>query len=103
MIINFQKLKNLPVETEKGIHLGDLIDIEINVNDHSITKYLANDKKYLITGNKFLISPEQIISISEEKIIVADNTVLSEEQEKATPALNVEEAGIINAKLENRL
>lgn len=74
MFIYQQKLIHLPVFTESGAKLGHIIDMEIDIEDHHVRKYIVG--KFL-GKETYLITPVQIKSISEDKIIVED-TILKE-------------------------
>ncbi len=72
MIINEQTLIRLPVFTESGDKLGHVIDIEIDVDDHQIRKYLVGG---MLQKNSYLVSATQVKSITKEKIIVVDSVL----------------------------
>jgi sporulation protein YlmC with PRC-barrel domain len=83
MLINFQDLKSLPVETENGTPLGVVVDLEINLETHEINKYVITKQKLLSTGTTLLISPQQIIRITAEKIIVQDELIREKNSKKS--------------------
>lgn len=72
MIINFAKLKNLPVKTKSGTLLGNVSDIELDCDSQEVVKYLVVRKNLLIPTAKFLIDRQQIIAIRSDEIIVDD-------------------------------
>ena len=82
MKIGFNKIKKLPVETASGRPLGKIIDAEIDLSFHAITKYTVVPNRWLGLKQKLLISPNQIIQITETKIIV-DDAVIRETSEKS--------------------
>jgi len=98
MRIDFKKLKSLPVETENGLLLGHIINLEINLDTFRIEKCEVQDKKWIGTDQQYLISSEQIIKITDEKVIVQENVkkITNKEINKIpvttspTPTLNSE-------------
>lgn len=72
MIINEQTLIRLPVFTEAMKKLGHVIDIEFDVESHSVRKYMVGAR---FQKEVYLVSPAQVISITEEKIIVEDGVI----------------------------
>jgi len=91
MLINFKILSHLPVFTERGIKIGQIQDVEINIENHSIHSYLVEPKFF--GKEKYWVSPSQIKEITSEKVIVDDavSTTLSEEnkfkKKTTTPVL----------------
>ena len=99
MIINFQKIKNLAVETESEIYLGKITDLEIDIDAHTVKKYFVENKKFFITDSSFLISPEQIVKITNEKIVVQDNVQKQEITLLQKQALPKKEAVSLNSEI----
>jgi len=103
MQLDFNKIKNLPVETESGISLGNVTNLEIDLSGHNILKYIVGQKKLFFPSSALMIAPSQIIKISDEKIIVEDTLSPSRQKQtlkKALPA-SLEEATSVNAKMDN--
>lgn len=100
MLINFNELTNLPVQTESGDFLGHLINLDINTETHSIAKYHAQKKKILKTSELFLIAPEQIVKIDEDKIIVRDNVTKEAVADEKKQFISVNNPATINAERE---
>lgn len=75
MLINYQKLINLPVITQSGINLGKISKIEIDTKSQSIINYYVksiNLVKGLLEG-ELVINRNQVININEKNVIVDDN------------------------------
>ena len=87
MHISYQQLNDLPVETESGEKLGHIADLEINVDNNEIIKYLISNKRLMIETKTYLIAPSQIISITNDKVIVEDNV----EKEMAKDTFSVKQ------------
>ncbi len=78
MQLHYSKLKKLPVETQSGILLGRVCDLSIEIDGHSISKYIVVKSKFFATSSELLIAPEQIVKITGEKVIVEDNVEASQ-------------------------
>lgn len=93
METEFNGLKNKRVETYSGRPLGRIIDAEIDLSNHTITKYVISPGRWLGLKQKLLISPNQIVEITDKKIIVEDAAV------KETPrnAASEEISGLANS------
>ncbi|MFH1890705.1 MAG: PRC-barrel domain-containing protein [Candidatus Kuenenbacteria bacterium] len=75
MLIYNQQLKNLPVVTESGKKIGQVVDFSVQTESQSIITYTVKPVtflKNLINGN-LIINRGQVIDITAEKIIVQDN------------------------------
>ena len=98
MRIAFTQLKSLPVLTESGANLGRVIDVEIDINGHGISKYIISAWPAILKREKLFIAPDQIVAIDAERVIVKDGAVkvaepkriFSAEAAKEAPALNAE-------------
>ncbi|HBV57995.1 MAG TPA: hypothetical protein DEB73_01900 [Candidatus Magasanikbacteria bacterium] len=73
MLLQFSKLKNLPVFTQSGIKLGQIFDIEIDLDSQSILRYVV--KRGIVSRETLLIHRGQVVVITDEKIIVEDAVV----------------------------
>jgi sporulation protein YlmC with PRC-barrel domain len=71
MKINFSKLKFLPVMTESGVALGRVKDLEIDIENYDILKFIVS-QGWL--KNEILIAPNQVLKITSKQITVSDNT-----------------------------
>lgn len=77
MILPWEKLINLSVQTKSGERLGTLIGFDIDVQTHEIKAYRVKSRG-LIKGllrNELVISREQVISINDERMVVYDAVV----------------------------
>lgn len=100
MTINFQDLKNLIVKTESGQALGKIVDVEINAEDHRITKYRVVDKKFMKSGGDCLIAPEQVVEINNECVIVKDSAVNQEASNENKRPIALGNPASVNAEIE---
>jgi len=73
MIINLQKLLRLPVYTESGVKLGQVYDLEIDVDSHTVMQYLV--RQNMLSAKYFLVKNSQIKDITKDKVIVEDNVL----------------------------
>ncbi len=78
MRIHFQKLIHLPVVTESKVKLGQVQDLEIDIDSHGIIAYLVGGKFF--SKDWYRIVPVQIKKISEKEIIVEDAVIKSGEE-----------------------
>ncbi|MDD4995267.1 MAG: PRC-barrel domain-containing protein [Patescibacteria group bacterium] len=77
MIIPWEKLKNLPVETQSGERLGRMSGFDLSSDGQDIKTYRVKSRgiiKGLMNG-ELLISREQVVSINDERLIVPDALV----------------------------
>ena len=70
MIINLQKLLDLPVYTESGVKLGKIFDFEVDVDDHLVLRYLVRPN--FISMHHFLVQIAQVKQVTDEKMVVDD-------------------------------
>lgn len=74
MFIDWHTITHLPVYTESGQKLGSVREIEIDIETHSIRKYIVTHGFF--TGKEtFLITPLQVKSITAEKMVVEDTII----------------------------
>ena len=73
MFINWHTITHLPVFTESGQKLGHVSEVEIDIESHTIRKYIVSHG--IVTKETFLIVPLQIKSITEEKMVVEDSII----------------------------
>lgn len=71
MLNNLKNLKRLPVKTEGGVFLGKIQDLEIDVINHTVYKYIVAAPTFFKNA-KFAIAPAQIVKITAKEIIVID-------------------------------
>lgn len=98
MLISFNKLKKLPVQTESGAGLGAVADLLIDTDARQISKFQVEKKKLIQSAEQYLIAPEQITSITDERIIVADNVAEQEAREQEKPLVALESAGVLQSE-----
>lgn len=73
MLLVFSKLKNLSVFTRSGIKLGQVADVEIDLDSQSIIRYVI--KRGIVNRDVLLVHRSQVISITDEKMTVEDAVV----------------------------
>lgn len=69
MLVDWSKLKKLPVSTSSGLYLGQVNGFEMDADSHIIRAYFVRKN---ILEPILSISREQVISITTEKLIVED-------------------------------
>jgi uncharacterized protein YrrD len=77
MIIPWDNLINLSVETESGNALGAVSGVDIETEAHAIKSYRVKSKGIIkgLLNDELLISSTQVISIDKDKMVVDDNAV----------------------------
>ena len=80
---------HLPVRTESGRALGQIVDIVIEPDTQSIVAYHVKPNRLLpdIVVSPLIINRSQVISIGPEAMIVDDATVQVPQGSTAPPAL----------------
>jgi len=75
MLIKGKKLLNLSVYTQSGYFLGEVDDVEVEIDGQMIINYHVSSARLLknIWGKSLIIHRSQILSIDSEKIVVEDN------------------------------
>lgn len=70
------ELKNLPVYTKSGKHLGHIVEIEFDPTSQLIVRYQVSRWPTLpgLWPGRLLIAREQVISISKTAMVVEDST-----------------------------
>ncbi|OGF35061.1 hypothetical protein A2482_03030 [Candidatus Falkowbacteria bacterium RIFOXYC2_FULL_48_21] len=100
MRIAFKQLKALPVFTESGLSIGRVVDIEIDVNNHGVGKYIVSAWPAILKREKLFIAPDQIVAIDSEKVIVRDGAVKVAEPKRLFSAAPAKEAATaVNAEV----
>ena len=97
MLLNIKTIKKLEVETENGLALGEIVDIEIDTANHNVVKYLAAKSKFLNATNRLMISPAQIIRVTENKMIVQDTLEPIIETQSNLKPLTINESPAMNS------
>ena len=94
MLINLHNLTHLPVITESGSKLGKVVDLNLDIEEHSVKSYIVRNNVFSKT---LLIKPTQIVSITKEHIVVDDAMISvtekkEEEKVKTAPAVSLARA-----------
>lgn len=92
MLLVFSHLKNLPVFTRSGIKLGQIADIEIDLDSQSIIRYVV--RRGIVSRGILLIHRGQVISITNEKMTVEDAVVQAGESARVKEAVVQPAAGV---------
>ena len=79
MIIPWEKLNNLPVETRSGQGIGRVYGLDVETESSLVKNYRVKSKGIIkgFLASELLISRDEVISISEDKMIV-DDAVIAE-------------------------
>jgi sporulation protein YlmC with PRC-barrel domain len=74
MRANRIQLYNLPVETESGIRLGRVVDVEVDPESHIIHTYLVRPSRltHPLVRGCLRVGRSQVIAIQSDRIIVED-------------------------------
>jgi len=99
MRISLKQLKTLPVLTESGANLGQVVDLELDVNNHSIAKYIVAAWPVILKREKLFIAPEQVVAIDAKKVLVKDGTIRVAAAKPVFAATSVKEAPAVNAEM----
>jgi len=77
MIIPWDNLINLSVETSSGNALGAVSGVDIETETHAIKSYRVKSKGIIkgLLNDELVISSTQVISIDKDKMVVNDNAV----------------------------
>lgn len=83
--------------------LGQIIDLDLNIVDHSVQKYIVKHKAGFFGKNELLLAPNQIVKITEQEIIVKDLQITEEEKPyfKIKDAVLSEDPAISQSRIEN--
>ena len=82
MIVNLATLLELPVYTQSGVKLGKIFDLELDIDNQMVLRYLVRPN--FISMQRFLIQAAQVQEITKEKIIVDDTVVAETNQSVAS-------------------
>lgn len=80
MKLTASEIKKLPVYTKSGEHIGRVLDIVIDNQNHAVFNYSIARKRTLahLLPSTFLVSPLQVITLDNTKMVVEDTSVLLE-------------------------
>jgi len=72
--MNLKKIIGLPVYTESGNYLGQVVDLKIDLETGQVENYFIKSHNFLknLFQGYLIISSKQVLSISKEKIVVRD-------------------------------
>ncbi len=73
-MINYNKLKKLPVKTVSGVLLGRVKDLEIDVDNLNLVKLVVRTS----WCSSLLVNVSQVVRITADELVVKDN--LAEEK-----------------------
>ena len=71
MIASIKKILHLPVYTESGEKLGEVFDVEMDVDTHMVLRYFVRPNFFSLKS--FLISTSQIKCIKDDRVVVYDS------------------------------
>jgi sporulation protein YlmC with PRC-barrel domain len=97
MLLDIKTIKKLQVETESGVTLGKIIDLEIDTTNHNVVKYSVTKSKFLNASEKLAISPAQVIRVTENKMIVQDTLEPIAVSNSNAKAVQINESPVMNA------
>lgn len=66
------QIVGLSVETRSGIKIGQVKGLQLNIDEHSISKYVVVRGMLPLLKQELLIDPSQVIEINTSKMIVLD-------------------------------
>lgn len=98
MRITYKKLINLPVETEDGLLLGRVIDLEIDIENFNVLNFFVKSQ-HLLKGlfeKELIINYKEIIQITEKKIIVSNNLIKTITEKQARNIKTAEQKAAVN-------
>ena len=70
MRIDYKTIKSLTVETESGVKLGKVSDLEIDVDGQTVVAYKVKGGLF---GEELIISRSQVVKFTKEKMVVEDS------------------------------
>lgn len=76
MKATLEQLLRLPVETERGLKLGQVSSLILDIDAHTILHYVIRSS-YLPRpfANELLIAPSQVVGITKKKMVVVDSAL----------------------------
>ncbi|MBI5037499.1 MAG: PRC-barrel domain-containing protein [Candidatus Kerfeldbacteria bacterium] len=72
-----KQLRDLPVYTKSGTHLGTVVDVQLDMNAHQVQHYVVRRTDLLgslLDNTELLVAPSQVISVTKKKMVVDDTT-----------------------------
>lgn len=88
-MLQLSELKNLPVYTKSGKHLGRVVEVEIDPASQLIVRYHVSQwpKLTSLWQGRLLVAREQVVSITKAAMIVEDSLARAKVVPEATPAV----------------
>lgn len=84
MVLLLSKIKNFPVFTKSNLRLGNVVDVEIEVESQTILRYVVQRGQILgRLQEPLLVHRNQVVEITSEKIIVEDSLGKEEVKDKS--------------------
>jgi len=77
MIIPWDNLLNLPVETASGEALGVVSGVDVDADTHTVKMYRVKSRGLIkgLLNDELLVASSQVVSIDKERMVVSDNVV----------------------------
>jgi len=96
MIIPWQNLSNLPVETKSGQSLGMIVGVDIDSETFEVKLFHVKSRGLIkgLLNNELMIAKEQVISIDNERMVVFDAVVREKKTAGKKIARVVPESGM---------
>ena len=73
--INSKTIIGLPAYTESGTHLGKVSDFEVDVETHSIIRYIIKSGRLSVISKELIVVPAEVMAILPDKMILKDSSV----------------------------
>jgi len=77
MVIPWENLNNLPVETRSGEGVGRVIGCDVETETSYVKNYRVKNRGIIkgLLANELVVSRDQVISISKEKMVIEDGAI----------------------------
>jgi sporulation protein YlmC with PRC-barrel domain len=84
MLLDFEDIIDMPVETQSGDQLGKVDGLILDIETHIIYQYTVKPTgiSHLFDKQELLIGRNQVVSISKDKMTVYDGTYTEPSQKK---------------------
>ncbi len=92
MLTTLKKILRLPVVTVRGVKLGVVRDVEIEIDGHHVHVYLVGN---LFGQIHYRIAPSQVVSIDSEKLVVVDGVISEKIVTEETPVRGTSLSGAV--------
>lgn len=84
MLMEDRQIIGLPVVTRSGVRVGEVKALQLDIDEHSVKKYIVARGMLPLLKQELLIDPAQVIEINASKMIVLDGELGSVETAAAT-------------------